>query len=275
MPRLVLPATAAAASRSRVSEKLRVPTTRSRDPLPRPSARDRLWRRVSLICRSTISRGALPVVCGLLFTATRAHAQAWIYPSFQEPRVVNREFTFAVADGGFDGTSYVFQWREELASRDQLIFDAGVAPNVDSHAVTFFGARYGYLLLQQRDSEAFEMLGTVGLTISVGHAQPFTRIPFAVSLGHRFEFDHNVALTAYIHPAASLDFCGGGDCVILVRGGSAEVGLGASFGIGANLEIAHGFSVRAEAAFNRSTVANIDNTIGIGVAWQPPGLRRP
>ena len=210
-----------------------------------------------------------------LTTAQEARAQAWIYPSFQEPQIVNREFTFAVADGGFDGTSYIFQWREELASRDLFIFDAGVAPNVNSHAVTFFGGRYGYLFLQQRDSEAFAMLGTVGLTLSVGHGEPFTRVPFGVSIGHRFQFDNNVALTAYIHPAASLDFCGGGSCIILVRGGSAEVGLGATFGIGANLEVTHGFSVRAEAAFNRSTVANIDNTIGIGVAWQPPGLRHP
>ncbi len=275
MPPLFLSATVAAASRSRASRKLGVHAMRGRRVVSPPPTPERVWRCLRLLCRPRILRAAASVVCGLPIAATRAQAQAWIYPSFQEPRVVNREFTFAVADGGFDGTSYIFQWREELASRDLFIFDGGVAPNVDSHAVTFFSARYGYQLLQQRDSEAFEALGTVGLTISVGHAQPFTRIPFAISLGHRFAFDHNLALTAYIHPAASLDFCGGGDCVILVRGGSAQFGLGASFGLGANLELAHGFSVRAEAAFNRSTVANIDNTIGIGVAWQPPGLRRP
>lgn len=238
-------------------------------PLPGSHAAARL--------RARALRLAVYVIAALagLTTAQEARGQAWIYPSFQEPRVVNREFTLAVADGGFDGTSYIFQWREELASRDLFIFDGGVAPNVNGNAVWFFGGRYGYLFLQQRDSEAFSMLGTAGLTISMGHGGPFTRVPFAVSLGHRFQFDNAMALTAYIHPAASIDFCGSSSCIVQVRGGSSEAGLGASFGIGANLDIAHGFSVRAEAAFNRSTVANIDNTIGIGVAWQPPGLRRP
>jgi hypothetical protein len=206
--------------------------------------------------------------------ATAAQAQAWIYPSFQEPHLVEREFTLAIADGGFDGTSFIFQWREQLASRDLFIFDGGYAPNVNSHGVTFLGGRYGYQFLRQRDSVEVEMLGTVGITFSFGHGGPFTRVPFAVSLGHRFVFDNNMALTPYVHPAASLDFCGGTSCIIYVKGGSSQAGLGASFGVGANLELTHGFSVRAEAAFNRSTVANIDNTIGIGVAWQPPGLRR-
>jgi hypothetical protein len=224
-----------------------------------------LW--VAVCAAASVLGFASPVV---------VEAQAWIYPSFQEPYVVNREFTVAVADGGFDGTSFIFQWREELERRSELIFDAGNAPNVNSHAVTFLGARYGYLLVQQADSEAFGMLGTVGVTLSFAHAgTPFTRLPFAVSIGHRIGLDNGMSLTPYIHPQASLDFCGSGHCIIQVRGGSSQAGLGASFGIGANFQFTRSLSARAEAAFNRSTIANLDNTIGIGVAWQPPGLRRP
>ena len=64
----------------------------------------------------------------LVFCApTIARAQAWAYPSFQQPRVTNREFNFAVADAGHAGTSLVFQWREGLTPRTQLSFDVGFA----------------------------------------------------------------------------------------------------------------------------------------------------
>ena len=35
--------------------------------------------------------------------AQRANAQAWSYPAFQPPRVVEREFNIGVADGGIAG----------------------------------------------------------------------------------------------------------------------------------------------------------------------------
>ncbi len=239
-------------------------------PLPGASAAER--------SRASLVWVAVCAAAGVWGFASPAvlEAQAWIYPSFQEPYVVNREFTVAVADGGYDGTSFIFQWREELQRRSEFIFDAGNAPNVNGHAVTFVGGRYGYLLAQQTDSEAFGLLGTVGVTLSFAHGgTPFTRVPFAISLGHRIGLDNGMSLTPYIHPQTSLDFCGAGHCIIQVRGGSAQAGLGASFGLGANFQFTHGLSARVEAAFNRSTIANLDNTIGIGVAWQPPGLRRP
>ncbi len=46
-----------------------------------------------------------------------ASAQAWAYPAFQPPRVINREFNFGVADASDAGTSLIFQWREGLTPR--------------------------------------------------------------------------------------------------------------------------------------------------------------
>jgi len=120
------------------------------------------------------------------------------------------------------------------------------------------------------------MMARVGVTLSFGHAgTPFTRVPFGISIGHRIGLNGGMSLTPYVTPQASLDFCGSGHCIAQVRGGSAQSGLGASFGVGANFQFTRDFAARAEVAFNRSTLANLDNTIGIGVAWQPPGLRGP
>lgn len=215
---------------------------------------------------------SLLTALGALLGAPAAQAQAWIYPSFQQPHWVNREFTLAVADGGYDGTSFIFQWREELVSRSQMTFDGGFATGVDGHSVVFLGALYGYQVLEQRDSNEIEMLATGGLTLSFGHGGPFTRLPFAASIGHRFGFDNGVALTPYVRPQVSLDFCGT-VCIVQVRGGTATAGVGATFGLGANLELSRRFSVRIEGDFNRSTIGPLDNTIGIGVAWSPEGLQ--
>jgi hypothetical protein len=238
----------------------------ARDPLTadRTTHRVRAWRRWAFI-------GALG---GATLLASRsADAQAWIYPSFQQPQVMNREFTVAAAASGYDGTSYIFQWREELAPRNQFIFDGGVATGVGGHSLAFVGALYGYQLLQQRDSEAFEMLGTLGVGLAFGHGGSYTRAPVAVSLGHRFAFGGGVALTPYIHPEAALEFCD--HCVAQVRGGTADAGVGAGLGVGANLELTPHFSVRVEGAINASTIGSQDNTIGFGVAWSPAQLRGP
>ena len=42
-----------------------------------------------------------------------AEAQAWAYPSFQPPRVMNREYNFGIADTDRGGSTLVFQWREQ------------------------------------------------------------------------------------------------------------------------------------------------------------------
>jgi hypothetical protein len=238
----------------------------ARDPLTadRTTDRVRAWRGWVLIGL---------VAAAHLLGSRSAGAQAWIYPSFQQPQVMNREFTVGVAASGYDGTNYIFQWREELAPRSQFIFDGGVATGVGGHSLAFVGGLYGYQLIQQRDSQAFEMLGTLGVGLAFGHGGTFTRVPVAVSLGHRFAFGNGVALTPYIHPEAALEFCN--HCVAQVRGGTADAGVGAGFGLGANLELTPHFSVRVEGAVNTSTIGAQANTIGFGVAWSPAQLRGP
>jgi hypothetical protein len=238
----------------------------ARDPLTaeRTADRVRAWRWWGLI-------GI--VAAANLLGSRSVRAQAWIYPSFQQPHVMNREFTVAVASSGYDGTNYIFQWREELAPRDQFIFDGGLATGVAGHSLAFVGGLYGYQLLQQRDSEAFEMLGTLGVGLAFGHGGSLTRVPVALSIGHRFVFGNGVALTPYIHPEAALEFCN--RCVAQVRGGTADAGIGAGFGVGGNLELTSHFSVRLEGGINTSTIGAQDNTIGFGVAWSPAQLRGP
>jgi hypothetical protein len=204
--------------------------------------------------------------------APAAEAQAWIYPSFQQSHVVNREFTVAIADGGYDGTSYIFQWREELAPRSQFTFDGGLATSVGGHSLAFAGGSYGYQLLSQRDSEPVEVLGTVGASIAFGHGGTYTRIPFTASIGHRFAFTNGMAVTPYVDPRGSLEFCN--HCVAEVRGGSAAVGVGGGIGVGANLEFSSRFSVRFEDSIGASTIGSQDNAVGFAVAWSPSGLRR-
>ena len=62
--------------------------------------------------------------CGMALAvsalAQSASAQAWSYPAFQTPRIVEREFNIGVADGGIAGVSALFQWREQTGTRTQL-----------------------------------------------------------------------------------------------------------------------------------------------------------
>jgi len=230
-------------------------------------------------CLTPTRRLAKLPALGLVILAVAAGApaaasgQAWDYPSFQQPHVVNREFTGAVVDGGYDGTSFIFQWREQLATRDQFIFDGGFANGVAGHRIGFLGGTYGRQLLQQRDSEAIEALGTLGLTIAFGRGGTYTRVPLAISVGHRFPLSNEVALTPFVQPRVSLEFCPG--CVAQVRGGSSDAGVGAGFAIGANLELSRRVSVRFATAVSASTIGAQDNAWGFGIAWSPAGLRRP
>src|SRR3954468_10490964 len=89
--------------------------------------------RVSLPAARPRRAATLPRVLGRLAVVAviaapaAAGAQAWAYPSFQPPRVMDREFNFGIADAGQAGTTLVFQWREGLSTRSQLSFDAGFA----------------------------------------------------------------------------------------------------------------------------------------------------
>jgi hypothetical protein len=224
--------------------------------------------------RSGHSALAMIAMAGVLALApvARVGAQAWIYPAFQQSHLVNREFTVAVGDGGYDGTSYIFQWREQLAARVQFDFDGGGATGVGGHSLGFVGALFGYQVTQQRDSEPIEMLASSGLTTAFGHGGSYMQVPIAISVGHRWRFGDGMAITPFIHPRVALEFCG--HCAAEIRGGSSDAGIGAGFGIGANLELSTQVSIRFDSSINASTLGPQDNAIGFAVAWSPSGLRR-
>src|SRR5687767_1112248 len=100
----------------------------------------------------------------LVAAPTAAEAQAWAYPAFQPPRVMDREFNFGVADAGDAGTTLVFQWREGLSPRTQLSFDVGFAdPDGRQNGKLLLGAQFAGLLTQATADMPLDFLATGGL----------------------------------------------------------------------------------------------------------------
>ena len=208
--------------------------------------------------------GALALIVG---SAAGAGAQAWNYPSFQQPVVTPREYNFGIADGGNAGTAFIFQWREGASARDQLSLDVGVAdPNCRGCDNKFLiGGQFAHQLTTANAQMPFDMLFTVGANGAFGGGYTLARIPVGVSIGHRFPLEGGMALTPYAHPRLSLDFCS--QC-----GDNSNINL--DFDIGASFDFSPQFSLRASALFNGSDYVWTDNAFGISLAWRPPGLRR-
>ena len=105
-----------------------------------------------------------------------ARAQAWAYPAFQPPRVINREFNFGVADAGHAGTSLIFQWREGLTSRTQLSLDVGFAdPDGNSNGKLLFGGQFAGMLTEAKQDLPLDFLMTGGLNFAVGDGSDLIR----------------------------------------------------------------------------------------------------
>ena len=199
-----------------------------------------------------------------LVGASRAGAQAWAYPSFQVPRVTSREFNFGVADAGFSGTSLIFQWREQSGVKGQLSLDAGLADRDarNGSAQLFVGGQYAYQLARSNADVPFDFLFTAGANASFGDFSVL-RIPVGLSLGHRFELDGGMAITPYIHPRVSFDFCS--RC-------NTETDLGVNFDLGGSFELSRALALRASMLFAGSEQFSHDG-FGLSIAWTPPGLK--
>lgn len=211
---------------------------------------------------SSLRSGLLAVIALLpVAVVPAAGAQAWSYPSFQPPRITVREFNFGVADAGRDGTTLVFQWREQAGPRSMLNFDAGLAdPDArNADLVLFGGVHGGWLLGSESEEVPLDFLLTAGAYLGIGDHTRF-RVPVGVSVGKRFDFEGNVALTPYIHPRLSWDVCSG--C------GGGDVGV--SFDLGANLELTRTISIRASGLFTGTDT--FGDGFGVSIAWSPPTL---
>jgi hypothetical protein len=207
----------------------------------------------------TFTRAAAIAAFGALAPVATAAAQT-IYPTFQTPRTVSREYNFAVADADVL-TALVFQWREGWSPTSQLSFDVGMADlEGDGDVQLLVGGAYGRQLSRASNELPLDALLTVGANAMIGDLTVF-EIPVGVSLGHRFPLEQGLALTPYLHPRVALSYCG--DCV-------DESDLGVAFDLGLDFEVSPRLSVRGVLTFG----SDDSDAIGIGLAWRPQGLRR-
>jgi hypothetical protein len=206
------------------------------------------------------TRRMLVGVVALTAVAPEARAQAWNYPAFQQPRVVNREFNFALAYGGDGGTDVFAQWREGLDARNQLEVEGGFISPRNGSLRGLIGGSYAFQLATATQELPLDFLLTAGLYDSFGDGN-FFRLPVGVSVGHTFPLSGGVAITPYAHPRLSLD----------VSGCCDKVGL--EFDLGANFQLTEQFAVRVSGTFGGSDVGPNDAGFGIGLAWTPKGLR--
>ena len=223
--------------------------------------------RPAAIVRRVITRVLFAVV---IASPAAAEAQAWAYPAFQPPRVMNREFNFGVADAQSAGTSLVFQWREGLSPRTQLSLDVGFAdPDGEGNGKLLLGGQFAGMLTEAKADMPLDFLGTVGLGMAIGDGGNLVRIPFGVSIGHRFALDQGFAITPYVHPRVSLDVCS--DCG---KDDDNETDLGVDFDLGVNFEVTRQLSFRVSALFGGSDTFGDSDGFGLSLAWSPPTLSK-
>jgi hypothetical protein len=206
----------------------------------------------------------------LLIAAPRiAQSQYYAYPSFQPPRVSDREYNFAAADGHDAGTSLIFQWREGVASRMHVQLDAGLAdPSArGAQARLVVGVGLGLGLTRASADMPLDLLFSAGAGGSFADGRSLMRIPIGLSVGHRFEFDVPLSVTPYAHPRLSIDVCS--ECG---PGGRRDTSLGVDVDLGVGVEISKSLELRASALFAGSDFFARDNSFGISLAWIPKGL---
>jgi hypothetical protein len=200
---------------------------------------------------------------GVLVSAaagSAASAQAWNYPEFQGPRVVNREFNFGVFSSGDGGTGLLAQWREGIAPDWIFEGELGFAspPHFDTHGL--IGGSLGYQLARETKDIPLDFLLSGGFYDAFGSPNTF-RIPFGISIGHRFPIQNStVAITPYVQPRLSIDHA------------PNDTKLGVEFDIGGSMELTPQLSVRLLGTFGGSNALPNDPGIGFSVAWTPLGL---
>src|SRR5690606_5590466 len=136
-------------------------------------------------------RKALPVAAfagvALVMASESVAAQAWVYPAFQPPAIVDREYQGIIADGDWGGTSLVFQWKEGLGPRSQFSVDAGIADPDFTDARFLIGGGYGYQLnnASQNEDMPLDLVLTAGADGSFGDGLTDSRGPGRVANGRR------------------------------------------------------------------------------------------
>lgn len=199
-----------------------------------------------------------------LAAAAPLSAQAYGYPAMQNSRVSEREYNFALADGGGFGTALIFQWREGLGNpRWQFTMDAGFAdpggPNSETRII--LGGGLDYQLTQATSDMPFDIVLGGGLGASIGPDDTALRLPFGASIGHRFPLEGTFAISPFVHPRLSWNRGSR-------AGPTADSETNLDLDIGANFEINPQMAVRVSAGLGDS------DAIGLSFAWTPRGLRK-
>lgn len=200
----------------------------------------------------------------LLAGSTAASAQT-TYPSFQQPRVVSREFNFGIADG--DGiTPFVFQWREGTTVGSQISFDLGLAdPDAEGADVyLMLGGQFARSLARSRPDMPLDVLFTAGIFSQFGNDMTFLSVPVGASIGHRFPIEGTaMAITPYLHPRLALQYIS----VDTPLGDGSDTEIDISFDVGGSLEFSPQLALRLSATFGDVDV------LGLSLAWSPRALR--
>lgn len=216
-------------------------------------------------------------ICGvacILLTPAVVQAQFHSYPSFQVPRVSSRDHTFAIADGGREATSLLYQWRGGGSARSHLQLDVGLADGIfeDDLRLVLGGGFAQQLHLDDNDMP-LDMALTLGVGGSFGDGATLMRIPVGLSLGHTFLFDSPVALTPYVHPRVSVDYCsrcGGPPFDEDRRDGDTDIGV--EMDLGLDVRFTRAMSVRASVVLGSNAFVGGD-AFGLSLVWAPPGFR--
>lgn len=219
-------------------------------------------------CAARVALGAAALALGAAARGAPAAAQAWNYPSLHLPYTTVREYNFAVASGGDAGTSLYAQWREDIGLGLELNVEAGLADpkarGIDTRL--FLGAGLAGMLWNATSDLPLDVLIAGGIYPSFGDPGTIVRVPIGVVAGRRFPLEGGIAVTPFIHPRVSLDFCG--SC-------ADESGVSIDLELGSDVEINQHFALRAGLQFSGNTsLGGIeDNTaFGISVAWKPTAL---
>jgi hypothetical protein len=208
---------------------------------------------------------ALAVITLLSASASPLAAQAWFYPSFQQPRTVEREYNFAVVAAG--GADFLFQWREGVAPGTQLSVDAGLAdPTGPSNTKLLIAGQIAHELTRATAQQPLDLLFTAGAGLAAGNGPGLLRFPIGVSVGHRFPLEGGMAVTPYVHPRVSIDVWTGSHV-----GDRSTLSL--DFDLGGSLEITPEMSLRASIIVSGNDAAT-STGVGFGLAITPPGVRR-
>ena len=206
--------------------------------------------------RRFLAVGALALV-----TASAAEAQAYAYPSFQPSRIAEREYNFALADGGDFGTALIFQWREGLSNpKLQLTFDAGFADPDNSDTRLILGGGLAYQLTRSSNEMPFDIVLAGGLGFSNGDDVTIVRVPFGAVVGHRFDLEGGYAISPFVNPRLSWNRTSVND--------NSDSDTELEVDIGANFELKPNMALRLAAVLGDA------DAIGVSFAWTPRGLRK-